>query len=84
MEKSNSNLTIQRIREQVCALPVSKNGKRQGLTDELKRSIVDTFKRSTLGVKEYSQQIHVSCSAFRKWKKDLSLGTQLKGEKGGF
>ena len=60
--------TITHLRAEIEALPRDSGGKRQGISEELKKRIVGALRTSQMPMKEFSSAVAVSISAVTTWK----------------
>ena len=63
--------TITHLRAEIEALPRDSGGKRQGISEELKKRIVGALRTSQMPMKEFSSAVAVSISAVTTWKQRL-------------
>ncbi len=80
----NSNSVILELREQIQALPLSKSGKRMGISRDLRKLIVSTCSSSGLSSGKFCSQVGISYSCFAKWKSELNRKSYEPSEKAGF
>ena len=76
---------ITQLRAEIEALPKDSGGKRQGISEELKRRVVSALASSKMPMSEFASAVSVSISAVNSWSKRLegqNDGVRLKGPKG--
>lgn len=71
----NIEIVVNELRRRIMALRVGVNGKRLGIDDELKSSMVTACVQSQLSTKEFTKRVGVSESAFRKWRTQLDTSS---------
>jgi hypothetical protein len=72
------------LREQIQSLPLSKSGKRMGISLELRKLIVSTCSSSGLSSEKFCTEVGISYSCFAKWKRELNSKRHGPIEKTGF
>ena len=70
------NPTILKLREQVLTLPLSKSGKRMGITLDLRMAILSAQRSSEFSGETFCRAIGISYSVFAKWKREFEKKPQ--------
>jgi len=70
---------ITQLRAEIEALPQRRDGKRHGISDELKRRVAQELGRSGMRTGEFSSAVSVSVSALCKWQKQFGIARPVRG-----
>jgi transposase-like protein len=63
---------ISQLRNEIEALPMNQAGKRRGISDDLRRKIVQALRESGATVPEFAAAVSVSAATLHAWRKNLT------------